>query len=61
MPRFLATVEFGLDLDDVRDGGRRLRELAEAAAEVGFALRGGELREDDSHQSEGGWKAYAPE
>jgi hypothetical protein len=61
MPRFLATVVFSVELEDVRDGGRRLRQLAEAANEVGFELRGAEMREDDAPEPSAGWKAYAPE
>jgi hypothetical protein len=46
--RFVAEVVFAVELEDLAEGGRRLRELANAASELGFTMQRGQVRADDA-------------
>ena len=62
LPTFIARVEFRMEADRLEDGGRRLRELAEAASAVGFELRRGQVEpaSGDEADDAGGWTGYGP-
>jgi hypothetical protein len=51
-----------MEADRLEDGGRRLRELAEAASAVGFELKRAEVEPasaDEADDAEG-WTRYGP-
>jgi hypothetical protein len=61
LPTFIAHVEFRLDADRLEDGGRRLRELAQAASAVAFELKRGRLDPAPADVDEDqGWTSYGP-
>jgi hypothetical protein len=45
VPRYVAEVVFAFEMEDITAGGQRLRELADLASRLGFAMRNGEVRE----------------
>lgn len=51
-----------MEADQLEDGGRRLRELAEAASAVGFELRRGQVEpaSADAGDDAGGGTGYGP-
>jgi hypothetical protein len=59
MPKYLATVRFTFEDEDIGHPGPRLRELADAALDLGFDLRDAKV-EDAPDESEGKWTHYAP-
>ena len=63
MPIFTAHVELQFEGDDLAAGGRRLRELAEAARSVGFELKAGRVEPaiSRSDSATDGWTRYTPD
>jgi hypothetical protein len=62
MIRMRAEVTFDVELQNLEAGGSRLRELAEAARQVGFELVAGKLGEApvEDGSDDDGWTRYAP-
>jgi hypothetical protein len=62
MPTFIAHVECSFEAADVKAGGRRLRDLREAALGAGFVLERGQVEPAPPKSDAGpyGWKRYAP-
>jgi hypothetical protein len=61
MSRLRAEAIFTFDAPSIEAGGRRLRELQEAARQVGFELRRAEVQPDDPEdRDDDGWTPYAP-
>jgi hypothetical protein len=61
LPTFVAHVELRFDAEDLRDGGRRLRELAKAAEAVGFTMKRGRVADAPADDGDAdGWTNYGP-
>jgi hypothetical protein len=61
MARFLAEVSFHFDSDSVQTAGADLRRLSEAAQQVGFDLKRGNVTEaPPDEDDESGWTSYVP-
>jgi hypothetical protein len=61
LPTFVAHVEFRFDAEDLRDGGRRLRELAKTAEAVGFTMKSGRVEDAPAEDGDAdGWASYGP-
>lgn len=62
MGRFIVDVAFAVELEDVTQGGRRLHELSTLASTLGFEMRSGQVREEQtSEPPQSDRTAYAPE
>jgi hypothetical protein len=63
VPIFTAHVELQFEGDDLAAGGKRLRELAQAARAVGFELKAGRVEPAISPGGSAteGWTRYTPE
>jgi hypothetical protein len=63
LPTFVAHVEFRFAAASVEAGGKRLRELATAADNVGFEMIRGRVEPapPSTDAAAGGWTGYGPE
>jgi hypothetical protein len=63
LPTFVAHVEFRVTAESVDAGGKRLRELANAADSVGFEMKTGrvEAARLSVDADADAWTGYAPE
>jgi hypothetical protein len=52
MAAFVARVEFRFEAESLQTGGKRLRELANAAATVGFQLERGTVEPADDSEGD---------
>jgi hypothetical protein len=59
--RFVAYIEFRFDADDLIAGGKRLRELSEAADTVGFSMERARVEDSPPEEEDAsGWTSYGP-
>ena len=63
MPTLTAHVEFRFAAESAEAGGKRLRELANAADSVGFEMKTGHVEAPplSADADAGGWTGYGPE